>query len=558
MPDDLHRPYIDELRLSCTREGCDGEMQRVVETIDAWYDSGAMPFAQFHYPFENEAEFESRFPADFICEAIDQTRGWFYSQLAESVLLFDETNYRNCVCLGLILDPEGQKMSKSKGNIVDPWDVLNLHGADAFRWYYLTSQPPWSGYRFSTDAVGESLRQFLLTLWNTYGFLVLYENAAEGQEGTAPDPDGPEAELDRWLVSRLQGVTAEVTERLDDFDSVGAGKALADYVDEMSNWYVRVSRRRFWEGDPAAFATLRHCLVETSKLIAPFVPFTADAMYANLVGGAAGEFGEEPDSVHLCDFPKAADGLRDTALEEGVDAARRAVELGRAARAQAKVKMRQPLAKAVIVATEAERAVIEDFADLVRAELNVKALEFVTEEGELTSWTVKPNFRSLGPRFGKDMPQAKAAIEALDADHARAAIAGEREIGIAIDGTDHTLHAEDMTLVMEPLEGYQVEAEAGRAVALALELDDALIREGLAREVVRAVQNARKDSGLEISDRISLRLGGDEELLAAARAHEDYVTGETLATSVHYGGADGGTDVDVGGRSLAIAVERAG
>ncbi|MCB0864334.1 MAG: isoleucine--tRNA ligase [Solirubrobacterales bacterium] len=556
VPEDLHRPYIDEVRLRCPADGCEGEMQRVVETIDAWYDSGAMPFAQFHYPFENETEFESRFPADFICEGIDQTRGWFYSQLAESVLLFDETNYRNCVCLGLILDPEGQKMSKSRGNIVDPWEVLNLHGADAFRWYYLTSQQPWAGYRFSVETIGESLRQFLLTLWNTYGFLVMYENAAEGQEA-GPEPDAAEAELDRWLVSRLQAVSAEVGERLDDFDSVGAGKALADYVDEMSNWYVRVSRRRFWEGDVAAFATLRHCLVETAKLIAPFVPFTADAIYVNLVGGADGEFGDAPDSVHLSDFPEPADALRDPELEAGMDAARRAVELGRAARAQAKAKMRQPLAKAVIVATEEERAVIERFADLVEAELNVKALEFVSEEGELASWTVKPNFRSLGPRFGKDVPQAKAAIEALDPDHARAAIAGEREIGIAIDGVDHTLHPEDMTLAMQPLDGYQVEAEAGRAVALALELDDELIREGLAREVVRAVQQARKDAGLEITDRIDLRLGGDEDLLAAARAHEDYVTGETLATSVTYDGS-GGEPIEIGGRELSVGVGRTG
>ena len=554
VPEDLHRPYIDEVVLRCTHEGCDGEMKRVVETIDAWYDSGAMPFAQFHYPFENEAEFESRFPADFICEGLDQTRGWFYSQLAESVLLFDESNYRNCVCLGLILDPEGQKMSKSRGNVVDPWEVLNLHGADAFRWYYLTSQQPWAGYRFSVETIGESLRQFLLTLWNTYGFLVMYENAAEGGDGGA-EPEAAEAELDRWLVSRLQAVTAEVRERLDDFDSVGAGRALADYVDEMSNWYVRVSRRRFWDGDAAAFATLRHCLVETVKLTAPFVPFTADAIYVNLVGGAEGEFGDAPDSVHLCDFPEPAESLRDPELEEGMAAARRAVELGRAARAQAKAKMRQPLSKAVIVATEAERAVIERFADLVKAELNVKALEFVSEEGELASWTVKPNFRSLGPRFGKDMPQAKAAIEALDPDHARAAIAGEREIGITIDGVDHTLHAEDMTLAMEPLDGYQVEAEAGRAVALALELDDELIREGLAREVVRAVQQARKDAGLEITDRIDLALGGDEELVAAARAHEDYVAGETLATSVAYDGT-GGEPVEVGGRSLTVAVTK--
>ena len=556
VPDDLHRPFIDEVVLDCA--ACGGRMRRVEETIDAWYDSGAMPFAQFHYPFENEELFESRFPADFICEGIDQTRGWFYSQLAESVLLFGESNYRNCVCLGLILDPEGQKMSKSRGNIVDPWEVIDGYGADAFRWYYFTAQQPWAGYRFSSETIGESLRQFLLTLWNTYSFLVLYENAAGEPGARSVEPGASDSELDRWVVSRLQGVIEEVRDGLDGFDSVTAGKALADYVDELSNWYVRVSRRRFWDGDRAAFATLRHALLETSKLLAPFAPFTADAIYCNLVGGEEGDFGDEPDSVHLCDFPEPAASLRDPALESGMEAARRAVELGRAARAQSKVKMRQPLARAVIVATEAEREIIERFATVVRAELNVKELEFVTEEGELADYAVKPNFRTLGPRFGKDMPQVKAAVESLDPAHARAAIAGEREIGITIDGTDHTLHPDDMTLVMEPLDGYQVESEAGRALALALDLDDELVREGLAREVVRAVQNARKDAGLEITDRIDLRLGGDEVLLAAARGHEQYLSGETLAASIEYDGSDAGSPITVDGRELFVGVSRSG
>ena len=557
VPDDLHRPYIDEVVLDCA--ACGGEMRRVDETIDAWYDSGAMPFAQFHYPFENEAEFEARFPAAFICEGIDQTRGWFYSQLAESVLLFDQTNYLNCVCLGLIQDPEGQKMSKSRGNIVDPWVVIERHGADAFRWYYLTSQQPWAGYRFSSETIGESLRQFLLTLWNTYSFLVLYANAAGEQTASDKPPSAADSDLDSWVISRLQSVTAEVREALDDFDSVTAGRALASFVDELSNWYVRVSRRRFWDADPAAFATLHHALVETSKLLAPFAPFTADSIYANLIGGAAGEFGEEPDSVHLCDFPHPADALRDPDLEAGVAAARRAVELGRAARAASKVKVRQPLAKAVIVATEAERAAIERLGDVVRAELNVKALEFVTEEGELASYAVRPNFRTLGPRFGKHMPQVEAAVESLDPEHARAAIAGERMIGITIDGSDHTLDPADMTLVMEPLEGYQVESEAGRAVALALDLDEDLVREGLAREVVRAVQNARKEAGLEITDRIELRLAGAADLVEAARSHEDYVGGETLASTIEYDAAgEAPSRAAVDGRELLIGIRRAG
>ena len=323
----------------------------------------------------------------------------------------------------------------------------------------------------------------------------------------------------------------------------------------MSNWYVRVSRRRFWDGDAAAFDTLRHCLVETAKLLAPFIPFTADAIWLNLVHGA------EPSpeaSVHLEDYPEPEDSLRDPALESGVEAARRAVELGRAARAQAKVKMRQPLAKAVIVATESERRTIERLAEVVRAELNVRELEFVTEEGELASWTVKPDFRALGPRFGKEMPQVKVAIEALDAAQVRSTIDAGGQVGISIDGREHTLGPDELSFAMEPLDGYQVESEAGRAVALALELDDDLIREGHAREVVRAVQNARKQSGLEISDRIDLVLDGDSELLDAARAHADYVTGETLATSIAYGADGDATEVTVDGRPLAIAVRRAG
>ncbi len=536
-------------------------MRRVPEVIDTWFDSGAMPFAQFHYPFApgSEEQFADRFPADYICEAIDQTRGWFYSLLAESTLLFDRSSYENCVCLGLIGDLDGQKMSKSKGNVVDPWEVIGTHGADALRWYYFTAQQagPWAGYRFSVEAVGESVRQFLLTLWNTYAFFVLYANANQIERPPASSASRPGAVgskrddltvLDRWALSRLQGVIAEVRAALEDFDSTTSGRAISTYVDELSNWYVRLSRRRFWDGDPAAIATLHHCLVEVSKLAAPFVPFVSDEIHGNLTGG---------DSVHLADFPVADESLVDAELEAGVEAAQRAVELGRAARAHGKVKMRQPLRKAVIVATDGEHETIGRFTDLVASELNVKEIEFVSEEGELATYAVKPNYRRLGPRFGKRMPQAAAAIEALDPTAAAAMIAGERRLGIQLDGADHDLEPDDLTLEMEPLEGYQVEAESGRAVALALELDDELRREGIAREIVRAVQNARKESGLEVTDRIELALGGDEELLGAAREHEDYVTGETLATSIAYDAGDGET-AKIEGRELTISVRQAG
>ncbi len=550
VPDDLHRPYIDDVVLSCTAEGCDDEMRRVPEVIDAWFDSGSMPFAQFHHPFEGSEEFEARFPADYICEAIDQTRGWFYSLLAVSTLVFDQSSYRNCVCLGLIQDPEGQKMSKSRGNVVDPWEVLERHGADAFRWYYFTAQQPWAGYRFSTDTVGESVRQFLNQLWNTYSFWVLYANA----EGLAPE-DAPQApapgagsDLDRWVLSELQGVTELVVREMDAFNCTRAGQALARFVERLSNWYVRLSRRRFWEGDPEALGTLRHCLVELSKLLAPFVPFVTDEIHSNL--SAAGV------SVHLADFPAPETARRDPELEAGIDAALRAIELGRAARAAAKLKTRQPLAKAVIVATDEERAEIERVADLVRAELNVKELEFVSEEAELVSYRVKPNYRALGPRFGKAMPQVAAAIEALDPGTAAAAAKGERAVGINVDGHEHQLLPDDLTLAMEPLEGYEVESDSGRAVALSLELDDDLRREGLAREVVHAIQNARKQAGLDVTDRITLRLDGDETLLDAARSHQDYVAGETLATKVEYG-VGLGEPVEIESRKLQIFVERA-
>ena len=535
-------------------------MRRVESVIDTWYDSGAMPFAQFHYPFENEELFEEQYPADFICEAIDQTRGWFYTLLAEATLLFKDTrfegsSYRSCVCLGLILDPEGQKMSKSKGNVVEPWDVIAAHGADAFRWYYLTAQQPWSGYRFSVDTVGESVRQFLLTLWNTYSFWVLYANA----EGLGPAdfvaaPE-PTEDLDRWALSRLQATVETVRGHMDNFDCTDAGRAIAEFVEELSNWYVRLSRRRFWEGDRAAFATLRHCLLETAAMLAPFTPFLADEIHLNLAGGEAEELGELPDSVHLRDFPQSDPSLADPELEAAMEAVRLTVELGRAARAQAKAKVRQPLRRAVIVANDAEREAIQARAGLVTAELNVKELDFVSEEGELVSYAVKPNYRSLGPRFGKRMPQVAAAVEALDPVHVAAVMGDGGQVGINVDGDEHALGPDELTLSLQPLEGYEVEAEAGHAVALQLELDDELRREGLAREIVHAVQNARKAAGLEITDRIELSLGGDENLLDAARAHEPYLTGEVLATSIAYDATEGAA-AKIGGHDLRIAVTR--
>jgi isoleucyl-tRNA synthetase len=516
LPDDLHRPYVDDVVFE--RDG--KTFRRVPDLIDVWWDSGAMPFAQWHYPFENEDEFERSFPADYICEALDQTRGWFYSLLAISTMLRGRASYETVLCLGLILDENGQKMSKSKGNVVVPWEVLDQHGADAFRWYYFTSKQPWDGYRFSLDTVGESVRQFMKPLWNTYSLFVLYANVNDVEPVAVADVADDLTDLDRWILSRLQATATTAIERLDDYDTTAAGRAIAAFVDELSNWYVRRSRRRFWDGDPAAFATLRECLVATAKLLAPLTPFVADAIYENLDGS-------EP-SVHLCDYPEPDAALRDEQLEDQMQVVRDAVELGRAARAAAKAKVRQPLSEAVVVAADRERDAIGRFEDLVLDELNVKQVRYVSQADELGRFELKPNYRTLGPRFGKDMPKVANAVAGLDADRAAATLRDGGEVYVAIDGRDHPLGADDISLALQPLDGYEVERAGTHAVALNLELNDDLLREALAREIVHAVQNARKEAGLEVQDRISLTLSGDETLLDAVRAHEPYVAGETL------------------------------
>jgi isoleucyl-tRNA synthetase len=427
-------------------------------------------------------------------------------------------------------------MSKSRGNIVVPWDVLDEHGADAFRWYFFTSKQPWDGYRFSLEAIGEQVRGFLRQLWNTYAFYDRYR----------PERPSEPTELDRWILSRLSATVTEVTERLDAYDATIGGRAVAAFVDDLSNWYVRRSRRRFWDGDQAAFDTLHTCLLTVAKLLAPFTPFVADELYEGLDGS-------EP-SVHVTDWPKP--GERDVLLEDAMTIARETVRLGLSARAQAKVKIRQPLREAVVVAAGRERTAIERLADVVADELNVKELRLVDTADELGSYEIKANYRSLGPRFGKHMPHAADAIAALDPGHVAMALREGRTIGISVDGHEHELTGDDLQLAMQPLEGYQLEREGSHAVALDLALDQELRMEGLAREVVRAVQETRKRAGLEVEDRIELTLGGDVELLDAARAFEPYVSGETLARSVVYDGADAGDAATIEGRELRIAVAR--
>jgi isoleucyl-tRNA synthetase len=553
---DHHRPYVDNVEIPCAE--CEQPMKRVPEVIDVWFDSGAMPFAQHHVPFcgedaEGFTADPTRFPADFICEALDQTRGWFYSLLAVSTLLFDTAPYRNVVCLGLILDGEGQKMSKSRGNTVEPGQVIDKYGADAFRWYFFTTKQPWDGYRFSEEAIGEGVRLFLKQLWSTYFFYTLYAHAnEEALSGSPANPptgapsvgDRPaeepgalvgdaEDDLDRWALSRTAATAERVAERLDAYDATAAGRAIAELVDELSNWYVRRSRRRFWDGDPAAFRTLRGCLLTIAKLLAPFCPFVADEIYDNLDGALA--------SVHLCDFP-AGDALpaRDRDLEEAMAIARETVRLGLGARGQAKIKVRQPLAEAVVVAAGRERAAIERLVDVVREELNVRRVRFVAGAEELGRYEVKANYRRLGPLFGREMPLVAEAIAALDPARVAAAVRdghanGDAGIGISVDGREHTLTAEDVILTMQAPEGYSVEREGAHAVALELAIDDDLRREGRSREIVHAVQSARKSAGLAVEDRIELSLSGNPALLDAATSHRDYLVGETLAVALHLG-----------------------
>jgi isoleucyl-tRNA synthetase len=572
---DHHRPYVDEVEFPCphvaaggSTEGsparCGKPMSRVPEVIDVWFDSGAMPFAQRHSPFEHEQELAHSYPADFICEAQDQTRGWFYSLLAVATLLEREVPYRNVVCLGLILDGDGQKMSKSKGNTVEPWQVLDSYGADAFRWYFFTSKQPWDGYRFSQEAIGEGVRLFIKQLWSTYYFYVLYARAggeALSQSAGVP-PTGGDGDLDRWALSRTAATAELVAQRLDAYDVTSAGRAIAELVDELSNWYVRRSRRRFWDGEQAAFVTLRECLLIIAKLLAPLCPFVTDEIYDNLDGALA--------SVHLCDFPTGeALPPRDRELEEAMALARETVRLGLGARGKAKRKVRQPLREAVVVADGRERAAIERLAEVVREELNVRRVRFVAAAEELSEYEVKANYRTLGPLFGKDMPRAAEAIAALDPARVVAAVRNlEGEVGIAVNGREHTLSADDVILTLKAPEGYSVEREGAHAVALDLTLDDDLRREGHAREIVHAVQNARKAAGLQVEDRIELSLAGAQALIEAAESHRDYLAGETLAIELSLGedGAGARTDgatadgyreqAEVDGLPLAIELRR--
>jgi isoleucyl-tRNA synthetase len=538
---DLHRPYVDDITFGCTTDGCTGSMTRVAPVLDAWFDSGSMPSAQHHYPFADGldgAATPAAFPADFICEAIDQTRGWFYSLLAVNSLVFDSTPYLNVVCLALIVDEHGQKMSKSKGNVIAPFDIFDTLGADALRWYFFSSGQPWTPRRVFPDGIREATRQSLLTLWNVHSFFTTYADL-DGWEPPA-EKVGPTHVLDRWILSELDDTITTVTDALEGFDALGGAQRIGKFIDDLSNWYVRRSRPRFWKASDAnAHATLHECLVTVSQLLAPFCPFLADEIHSTLTGAR---------SVHLTDWPETQ-GRHDPALAEQMAAARRLVGLGRAARTDAKVKVRQPLSRALLLHGG---AALDEAVDAeIRSELNVKSLERLDTLSGLMRWNVVPNFRTLGPRLGPKVNEVKAALATADGSELQAAL--ERDGHIVVAG--ETLTADDVDVRAERHDDLALVEDDGWAVALDLELDDALRAEGTARELVRALNDARKAAGLEIADRVVVTLDADGPLKAVVDAHRAYIGAEVLATEIAYGSGDRTLELD--GATVAVTLTRA-
>jgi isoleucyl-tRNA synthetase len=531
---DPHRPYVDEVTFGCPHDGCGRTATRVPEVIDAWYDSGSMPFAQHGYPHHGVTEFERSYPADFIAEAIDQTRGWFYTLMAVGTLVFDRSSYRTVLCLGHILDEQGRKMSKHLGNVVDPFELFERHGADAVRWLMLCGGNPWSARRVGHELLEEIVRRVLLTYWNTVAFLVLYARASDWVPGDLAPRLAERPLLDRWAVSELHRTVDEVTAALDSYDSVRAGRRIADYIDDLSNWYVRRSRRRFWDGDPAALATLHECLEVLTRLMAPIVPFVTDEVHRRLVVDVHEDVA---DSVHLCDWPVADSSLVDRELADRMAFVRRVVEVGRQARSQSGLKTRQPLAGALVMAAGWD-AVRPELRDHVAEELNVQALESQGAEGRIVvvDTTVKPNYRSLGKRFGKDTP---AVVQAIDrtpkADLVRLQSGGELTLAIGAD-TSVRITADDVVVTEVPTEGWAVASEPGLTVALDVRLTPQLRRAGMVRDAVRLIQDARKNTGLDVTDRIELWWSTDDPELATALAEGGPgLAAEVLAVSVTEG-----------------------
>jgi len=529
---DLHRPYVDEISWAC--ECCGLPMNRVPDLMDVWFDSGSMPVAQWHYPFQNEDMYARGKQADFICEAIDQTRGWFYTLHAVSTMLNDSPAFKNVICLGHILDKNGEKMSKSKGNIVEPWAVLDAHGSDALRWYLYTCTAPGNPRRFSEDLVGETVRQFLLTLWNTYSFFVTYANL----DGYVASEDTGELTLiDKWALSRLQNLIKVVSDYLDEYNVIDAAKEIEKFVDDLSNWYLRRNRRRFWKSEAdkdkqAAYYTLHRCLVTVSELLAPFTPYIADEIYSNLMNLS------ENDSVHLKNWPKIDESLIDNRLDEDMAVLLRVVELGRSARNDSGIKIRQPLGEMLVLlpTVEGEKGLMR-FVDEALEELNIKSINFIKDDAEMVNYSFKPNLPVIGKKYGQLIPKIKQALSILSADKAKQialkAKGGESFEITLEDGTKMEFTSEEVLIETSSAEGYSVAVDGGYVAALNTTITAELKAEGIARDAVRAIQDTRKEAGFEISDHIKLCIASENsEIISALNSHNGYITTETLTDEI--------------------------
>ena len=550
---ELHRPYIDAITFPCPE--CGETMHRVPEVIDCWFDSGSMPFAQWHYPFENKEIFEKYFPADFISEAVDQTRGWFYSLIAISTLLFDKSPYRNVIVLGHVQDKDGQKMSKSKGNAVDPMDALGRHGADAIRWYFYENSAPWLPNRFHDDAVQEGARKFMGTLWNTYAFYVLYANIDEFDPTKYTLDYDQLSVMDRWVLSRLNTMVRTVDDCLAHYRVTEAAKALQSFVEELSNWYVRRCRSRFWakgmEQDKVnAYLTLYTALVTTVKAAAPMVPFITESIYRNLVCSVDKN---APISVHLADFPTANGAWIDPALEDNMEVVLEVVTLGRAARNAANIKNRQPVGQMYV---KAAHELPDFFVKIIEDELNIKEVIFRDDMSDFLAYHVKPNFHVLGPKVGKQMGAVKKALEASDGAAVKDALAGDGSYTLHLLDGDVTVTAEDVEVTVSQRDGYNCQSYGGVTVALSTTLTEALIEEGFVREIISKVQTMRKECGLEVTDHIALDLSGNPRLVEIARRNEAFIREITLADSLSCDAPMGTSkEWNINGEKLTLSIE---
>ncbi|MBV6394306.1 MAG: Isoleucine--tRNA ligase [Anaerolineales bacterium] len=532
---DLHRPHVDNVHWKCVK--CGGEMSRVKDLIDVWFDSGAMPYAQWHYPFENQDKFEAQYPADYICEAVDQTRGWFYSLHAISTLLNDKVSFKNVICLGHIQDAEGRKMSKSLGNIVQPWDVINAHGADALRWYLYTATPPGQERRFSSDLVGDVIRSFTLTLWNVYSFFVTYANLDKPQGLKVLAPTN---ELDRWLLSELNVLVRDVTAAYEEYDVTNATRPVEEFVETLSTWYVRRSRRRFWKNESSAdkqsaYSTLYTALTTVAKLIAPAMPFVAEELYQNLVRSVDET---APESVHLAEWPVVMEEFIDESLNREMKLVMKLVSLGHSARQKANRKVRQPLAEAAFsVGNVAERDALMKNAEVVQDELNVKQVRLLDAATEAVSHSVKPLPKQLGQKYGNKFPAIQKAILALNPEDAAKTLMGGTPLEVRVGGEVFHILSEEVEVKALAKEGFAVAEDGAYVAALVTTLTPELVAEGLAREFVRRVQDLRKTANLDVADRIELFVEASAGLRAAIEAHEEYIKAETLTVKLRFAAA---------------------